>query len=84
MIAERKRKKMYAKKNLFTNISYCADCVKRMHLKKNSKWYVFGGYNKYCKTICSDYLIKKLIEFISTDLKLKFSIFTAKSVQLDI
>lgn len=86
MISERKRKRPYAKKQLFTNIAYCADCGRRMHFKKNRKGYVCGGYNKYGKTICTDHLIKEkdLIEFISNDLQQKFSEFSVRSVQMDI
>ncbi|MBC3210499.1 recombinase family protein, partial [Pseudomonas sp. SWRI111] len=40
LIAERKRKRPYAKKHLFTNISFCAGCGKSMHYKANRKGYI--------------------------------------------
>lgn len=86
LISERKRKRPYAKKHLFTNISFCADCGKSMHFKKNRKGYVCGTYNKHGHTQCSDHYVREseLIEVISDDIKQMFSSLSTKSVQKDI
>ena len=72
LISERKRKRPYAKKHLFTNIMYCADCGKRMHYKANLKGYVCGSFNKYGYKICSKHKVKenKMIDLISDDLRM--------------
>lgn len=74
------------KKHLFTNISFCADCGKSMHFKKNRKGYVCGTYNKHGHTQCSDHYVREseLIEVISDDIKQMFSSLSTKSVQKDI
>lgn len=86
IISERKRKRPYAKKHLFTNISYCADCGKSMHYKANRKGYICGAYNKYGHTKCSDHHVRedRLIEAISNDVKQLFSALSTKSIQKDI
>ncbi len=86
LISERKRKRPYAKKHLFTNISFCADCGKSMHYKANRKGYICGAYNKYGHTKCSDHHVREngLIEAISNDIKQMFSALSTKSIQKDI
>ncbi|MGG4038711.1 recombinase family protein [Heyndrickxia ginsengihumi] len=86
LISERKRKRPYAKKHLFTNISFCADCGKSMHYKANRKGYICGAYNKYGHTKCSDHHVRedRLIEAISNDIKQMFSALSTKSIQKDI
>ncbi|EFV71676.1 resolvase domain-containing protein [Bacillus sp. BT1B_CT2] len=86
IIAERKRKRPYAKKHLFTNIAFCADCGKSMHFKANRRGYICGAYNKHGHTKCSDHLIREneLIKAISNDVKEMFSALSTKSVQRDI
>ncbi|MGI2851604.1 recombinase family protein [Bacillus cytotoxicus] len=86
LIAERKRKRPYAKKHLFTNIAFCADCGKSMHFKKNRNGYVCGSYNKYGHTQCSDHLVKEneLVEFMSNHIKKMFSAFSTRSTQKEI
>lgn len=86
LISERKRKRPYAKKHLFTNIAFCADCGRSMHFKKNRSGYVCGTYNKHGHTQCSDHHVRedKLIEAISGDIKQLFSKISTKSVQRDI
>lgn len=86
LIAERKRKRPHAKKHLFTNISYCADCGRSMHFKKSRKGYVCGGYNKHGHTLCSDHFVREneLIDVISDDIKKMFSRLSTKSIQNDI
>lgn len=86
LISERKRKRPYAKKHLFTNISFCADCGKSMHYKANRKGYICGAYNKYGHTKCSEHHVREneLIEAISNDIKQMFSALSTKSIQKDI
>ncbi|WP_233880278.1 recombinase family protein [Virgibacillus halodenitrificans] len=86
LIAERKRKRPYAKKHLFTNISFCADCGKSMHFKANRKGYICGKYNKHGNTQCSSHLVREnvLIEMISEDIKEMFSGLSTKSIQKNI
>lgn len=86
LIAERKRKRPYAKKHLFTNISFCADCGKSMHFKANRKGYICGKYNKHGNTQCSSHLVREnvLIEMISEDIKEMFSELSTKSIQKNI
>lgn len=86
LISERKRKRPYAKKHLFTNTAFCADCGKSMHFKKNRKGYICGSYNKHGQTQCSAHHIRedRLVEAISNDIKQMFTSLSTKSVQKDI
>jgi len=86
LIEERKRKRPYAKKHLFTNVSYCACCGKSMHFKANRKGYICGNFNKHGHTQCSDHHIKEtdLIEAITQDIRNMFSSLNSKSYQKDI
>ena len=86
LISERKRKRPYAKKHLFTNISFCIDCGRSMHFKANRKGYICGTYNKHGHTKCSGHHVREneLIEIISNDIRKMFAVLSTKSVQKDI
>ncbi len=86
LIKERKRKRPYAKKHLFTNVSFCACCGKSMHFKSNRKGYICGTYNKHGYTQCSDHHIKEedLVEAITQDIRNMFSSLNSNSFQKEI
>ncbi|OIJ16541.1 recombinase family protein [Anaerobacillus alkalidiazotrophicus] len=59
------------KKNLFTNVLFCADCGKGMWYRGNRKGYICGNYARYGKKACSGHLIKEdsLIDTVLTDIQ---------------
>lgn len=83
LIIDRKRKRPSTNKHLFTNLSFCADCGKGMHFKKNSKGYICGAFDNHGHSVCSNHLVreKNLIEFITNDLKQLFTSISTKSYQ---
>lgn len=76
LMEERKRSRPYAKKHLFTNIAYCADCGRSMHYKANRKGYVCGNYNKHKDIICTAHFIKEenLIALLTDEIKQLFQL----------
>lgn len=86
LMKERRRKRPYAKKHMFTNISFCACCGKSMHFKANRKGYVCGTYNKHGHTQCSDHHIKEadLISAITQDIRSMFSSLNSEPFKKDI
>lgn len=81
LINARKRKRPYAQKHLFTNISFCACCGKSMHFKANRKGYICGTYNKHGHTQCSDHHVREadLVEAITQDIRNMFSALNSES-----
>lgn len=59
LIKSRKRTRPQQEIHLFTNTSYCADCGKGMHFKKNSKGYICGNYNKHGMKACTNHLVRE-------------------------
>lgn len=74
LIQQRKRKRPYAKKHLFTNIAFCADCGRSMHYKANRKGYVCGNYNKRKGILCTDHHFKEagLMDLLTLEIKSLF------------
>ncbi|MBV6715260.1 recombinase family protein [Paenibacillus chitinolyticus] len=60
-----------AKKHLFTNYLYCADCGKALWYVHYRKGYVCGNYYKHGKHVCSQHGVKEkeLINVILTDIR---------------
>jgi len=60
-----------AKKHLFTNHLYCADCGKSLWYVQHRKGYVCGNYYKHGKHVCSQHSIRenKLTGVILDDLR---------------
>jgi DNA invertase Pin-like site-specific DNA recombinase len=60
-----------AKKHLFTNYLYCADCGKALWYVHYRKGYVCGNYYKHGKHACSQHSVKEneLIEVILADIR---------------
>ncbi|MED4572713.1 recombinase family protein [Brevibacillus agri] len=60
-----------AKKHLFTNYLYCADCGKALWYVHYRKGYVCGNYYKHGKHACSQHNVKEkeLIEVILADIR---------------
>lgn len=52
---KRQQAKPKAKKHLYTNHLYCADCGKSLWYVKCRKGYVCGNYYKHGKTVCSQH-----------------------------
>ena len=86
LIKERKRKRPYAKKHLFTNIAFCACCGKSMHYKSNRRGYICGTYNKHGNTQCTDHHIIEtdLIEAITQDFRTMFSSLKSETLRKNI
>jgi site-specific DNA recombinase len=86
LMAQRKRKRPYAKKHMFTNIAFCGCCGKSMHYKLNRKGYICGAYNKYGHTKCTDHHVKEnvLIEEITQDIREMFSSLKSDTLRKDI
>jgi site-specific DNA recombinase len=59
------------KKNLFTNVLFCANCGKGMWYRSNRKGYICGNYARHGKKACSSHLIKEdlLIDTVLTDIQ---------------
>lgn len=68
---KRQQAKPKAKKHLFTNHLYCADCGKSLWYVQYRKGYVCGNYYKHGKHVCSQHSIKEnaLTEVILDDLR---------------
>jgi site-specific DNA recombinase len=68
---KRQQSKPKAKKHLFTNHLYCADCGKSLWYVHYRKGYVCGNYYKYGKHVCTQHSIREseLIEVILDDLR---------------
>ncbi|AMA74128.1 recombinase [Aneurinibacillus sp. XH2] len=60
-----------AKKHLFTNYLYCADCGKSLWYVQHRKGYVCGNYYKHGRHACSQHSVKEkeLIDVILHDIK---------------
>lgn len=71
LIQTRRKKRPSQELHLFTNTTYCADCGKSMHFKKNRKGYVCGEYNKLGSKACSSHYVKEeqLIAAILEDIR---------------
>ncbi|WP_369447729.1 recombinase family protein [Neobacillus sp. BF23-41] len=81
MMKSRYTKRPKAKKHLFTNIVYCADCGTSLWFMQNRKGYVCGRYRKHGIHACSSHLIKEkhLKNFILEDLREMASVAANKS-----
>lgn len=68
---KRKQTKPKAKKHLFTNHLYCADCGKSLWYVQNRKGYVCGTYYKHGKKWCTQHKVSEaeLAELILSDLR---------------
>ncbi|CAM3464503.1 recombinase family protein [Marinicrinis lubricantis] len=68
---KRQQAKPKAKKHLFTNYLYCADCGKALWYVHYRKGYVCGNYYKHGKHACSQHSVKEneLIEVILADIR---------------
>ncbi|MNW41170.1 Recombinase [compost metagenome] len=68
---KRQQAKPKAKKHLFTNYLFCADCGKALWYVQYRKGYVCGNYYKHGKHVCSQHSVKEkeLIEVILTDIR---------------
>ncbi|CAH1213080.1 hypothetical protein PAECIP111893_03627 [Paenibacillus plantiphilus] len=56
---KRQQAKPKAKKHLYTNHLYCADCGKSLWYVQYRKGYVCGNYYKHGKTACSQHSVKE-------------------------
>jgi DNA invertase Pin-like site-specific DNA recombinase len=56
---KRQKAKPKAKKHLFTNYLFCADCGKALWYVHYHKGYVCGNYNKHGKHVCSQHGVKE-------------------------
>ncbi|MCM3024186.1 recombinase family protein [Heyndrickxia ginsengihumi] len=59
LIANKRKKRPYQEKHLFTNTIFCADCGRGMHYRVNSKGYMCGNYVKLGPSKCSDHLVRE-------------------------
>ncbi|WP_413986788.1 recombinase family protein [Paenibacillus polymyxa] len=68
---KRQQAKPKAKKHLFTNYLFCADCGKALWYVQYRKGYVCGNYYKHGKHVCSQHSVKEkeLIEVVLTDIR---------------
>lgn len=68
---KQQKAKPKAKKHLFTNYLYCADCGKSLWYVHYRKGYVCGNYYKHGKHVCSQHSIREnnLTGFILEDLR---------------
>ncbi|MED2257159.1 zinc ribbon domain-containing protein [Brevibacillus parabrevis] len=68
---KRQQTKPKAKKHLFTNYLYCADCGKALWYVHYRKGYVCGNYYKHGKHACSQHSVKEkeLIGVILADIR---------------
>ncbi|WP_027093534.1 recombinase family protein [Cohnella thermotolerans] len=68
---KRQQAKPKAKKHLFTNYLFCADCGKALWYVHYRKGYVCGNYYKHCKHVCSQHSVKEkeLSEVILNDIR---------------
>ncbi|WP_281365846.1 recombinase family protein [Paenibacillus alginolyticus] len=57
----RKKKRPKAKKHLFTNIAFCADCGQSLWYIQYRRGYVCGTYVKHGKHACGQHTIKEAI-----------------------
>ncbi|MFJ9501289.1 recombinase family protein [Brevibacillus centrosporus] len=71
MMQGRKKKRPKAKKHLFTNVAFCADCGQSMWYIQYRKGYVCGKYQKHGKYACEQHTIKEatLISIILDDIR---------------
>jgi site-specific DNA recombinase len=81
MMKSRYCKRPKAKKHLFTNIVYCADCGTSLWYMHDRKGYVCGRYRKHGINACTSHLImeKQLKDFILEDLREIASFSVSKS-----
>ncbi|WP_211748083.1 recombinase family protein [Paenibacillus sp. Marseille-Q4541] len=56
---KRQKAKPKAKKHLFTNYLFCADCGKALWYVQYRKGYVCGNYYKHGKHVCSQHSVKE-------------------------
>ncbi|MED4354602.1 recombinase family protein [Schinkia azotoformans] len=68
---KRQQAKPKAKKHLFTNYLFCADCGKALWYVHYRKGYVCGNYYKHGKHVCSQHSVKEkeLIEIVLNDIR---------------
>ncbi|MUG73213.1 recombinase family protein [Paenibacillus validus] len=68
---KRQQAKPKAKKHLFTNYLFCADCGKALWYVHYRKGYVCGNYYKHGKHVCSQHSVKEkeLIGVVLTDIR---------------
>lgn len=68
---KRQQAKPKAKKHLFTNYLFCADCGKALWYVHYRKGYVCGNYYKHGKHVCSQHSVKEkeLIEVVLNDIR---------------
>jgi site-specific DNA recombinase len=68
---KQKQAKPKAKKHLFTNYLYCADCGKSLWYVQSRKGYVCGNYYKHGKHACTQHGVKEkaLIDAILADIR---------------
>ncbi|AIQ62562.1 recombinase [Paenibacillus stellifer] len=68
---KQQKEKPKAKKHLFTNYLYCADCGKALWYVHYRKGYVCGNYYKHGKHVCSQHSVKEkeLKGVILTDIR---------------
>lgn len=81
MMKTRYCKRPKAKKHLFTNIVYCADCGTSLWYMHDRKGYVCGRYRKHGIHACTSHLIreKHLKDFILEDLREMATVAVEKS-----
>ncbi len=79
---KKQQAKPKAKKHLFTNHLYCADCGKSLWYVQHRKGYVCGNYYKHGKHVCSQHSIreKELTRVILDDLSRYSSTLNEKDV----
>ncbi|SDF85395.1 protein of unknown function [Fontibacillus panacisegetis] len=79
---KRQQAKPKAKKHLFTNYLFCADCGKALWYVHYRKGYVCGNYYKHGKHVCSQHSVKEkeLIEVILADIRSRAESLNEKEV----
>ncbi len=75
LMKSRSRHRSTQTSHLFSPISFCADCGKKMTYKKNSRGYVCSTFNRPKALSCSSHRIREavLIEKILTDINMLIS-----------
>lgn len=79
---KQKQAKPKAKKHLFTNYLYCADCGKSHWYVQYRKGYVCGNYYKHGKHVCTQHSVKEkeLIAAILEDIRSMTNMLNEKDV----
>lgn len=81
---KRQQAKPKAKKHLFTNYLFCADCGKAQWYVQYRKGYVCGNYYKHGKHVCSQHSVKEkeLIGVILADIRKSVESLNEKDVMV--